>query len=289
MSWLSSIGIAMVCGILGLLCGGFIMNACVDWYRVSSFEGKSGYAIIFVALLGGFVGLLVGLVAARWVAAMPDPTFLKGLGTATGAVLALALITLVLCRLGAPEPLPEVAPSPAPAPSGPSAYELEAARFAALSPGAPIEDWLVFVRSDGSMERNNAVMLVVGERQSELVPLLTSFDPEVRERAQLAAQFLAEPIAEIGQALLAEGHEIAEEIRRVAAMESADPSAGQALNELRRRFLSWKQAWWVLHPRLGLEGRPPLQQIHDLASEASPNPVILEIVGETKKMLDSLD
>lgn len=101
MTWLSSIFISIVTGTLGLLCGGFIMNLCVGWYRVSSFEGKSGYAIIGMALLGGFAGFVVGLIVARVVASGVEPSFLKGLGYAVGTVVTIAILVLALSRFAA--------------------------------------------------------------------------------------------------------------------------------------------------------------------------------------------
>jgi hypothetical protein len=97
MSWLASIGIALLTGILGLLCGGFLGNACVRWFRISGFEGGSGYAVIAIALVGGIVGLVLGLVASRIVAAGAAPGFLKGLGCASGSVLALAALITSVC------------------------------------------------------------------------------------------------------------------------------------------------------------------------------------------------
>lgn len=101
MSWLSSILVSFLTGALGLLFGGFIMNLCVSWYRVSSFEGKSGYAIVGVAFLGGIAGFFLGLVVTRVVAGGAEPSALKGFGYACGSVVAVALIALGFCRLGA--------------------------------------------------------------------------------------------------------------------------------------------------------------------------------------------
>jgi hypothetical protein len=96
MSWLSSIVIALLTGVLGLFSAGFIMNACVKWYRISSFEGASGYAVVFTALLGGVAGLIIGLITARLVAAGAAPGFLKGLGYSWGIVLGLAAFATLL-------------------------------------------------------------------------------------------------------------------------------------------------------------------------------------------------
>jgi hypothetical protein len=89
-SWLLSLVVSFLTGVLGLACGVFLGDAYVRWYRVSSFEGEAGYAMIGIALLSGLAGLVVGLVAARGVAAGAAPGFLKALGAAWGVYLALA-------------------------------------------------------------------------------------------------------------------------------------------------------------------------------------------------------
>ena len=65
MSWLTT---AFV-GILGSIVGGGgmfgIALLCVKWYRISSFEGGSGYFVVGLTLLGVLGGLLVSIVAAR--------------------------------------------------------------------------------------------------------------------------------------------------------------------------------------------------------------------------------
>jgi hypothetical protein len=99
MNWLASIGIALITCVLGLVCSGGIAALCVEWYRISSFEGKSGFFIITIALLGGIAGFLIGLAATRLAAAGVSPGFMKCLGYAAGAVIALALLALGLCRL----------------------------------------------------------------------------------------------------------------------------------------------------------------------------------------------
>jgi hypothetical protein len=101
MTWPSSIFIAFLSGLLGLFCAGGIASLCVSWYRVSSFEGKSGYFVVLTALLGGLASVVIGLVAARIVAAGATPGFLKALGAGAGSVLGIALLALAICRLAA--------------------------------------------------------------------------------------------------------------------------------------------------------------------------------------------
>ena len=54
MGWVLVLLVALLTGGVGLLLGGVVMAACVRWFRVSSFEGKSGYAIVAMALLGSW-------------------------------------------------------------------------------------------------------------------------------------------------------------------------------------------------------------------------------------------
>jgi hypothetical protein len=414
-TWLSSLFISLLTGGLGLLCGGFIMNLCVGWYRVSSFEGKSGYAVVSVAFLGGIAGFALGLIVSRIIAAGADPGFLKGLGYATGATLAIALVALGLCRLGAdlapeidgqslelvieircpesftlpattdeygataevylpggqrqpsgnlrlaeatridghwvvpatlplttrssskylnarfsketslifslplrsnpkssdmewsnwvdsawdagqPEPAKEAkfnlryrvqlhqAPPPEPDPAAE-----EADRFAALDPGEPLEQWLEFASPAGPMERNNAIADIVAQRQDELATLVLSTDPELREKAMLMSQYLATPTPAVGDALLAEGRAIAEEIRKSNVMQDDDPGLVQILFDLSTRFNSWKRAYWVVTQRLGQDGRPIYREIHELASVRPPGTKMDEIKLNARVILDELD
>ncbi len=95
MGWLGSILVALLAGGLGLVAAGLVMSACVGWYRVSHFEGKAGFAVVAVALLGGIAGLIVGLVTARVVAG----GFLEGLGISSAIVLAAAGLSAGIARL----------------------------------------------------------------------------------------------------------------------------------------------------------------------------------------------
>jgi hypothetical protein len=89
MSWILSVAVALLTAIVGLLASGWVANLVVGWYRISSFEGGSGYFVVGLALVGGIVGFIVGLAASRIVAAGASPGFLKAAGTSLGAMLAL--------------------------------------------------------------------------------------------------------------------------------------------------------------------------------------------------------
>jgi hypothetical protein len=94
MSWIVSLLAAVLCGAAGLVLAGFIANACVTWYHISSFEGGSGYFVVFMAMFGGMVGFVTGIVANRVVAARGGQAA-AGILIPLGVVAALAsLVTL---------------------------------------------------------------------------------------------------------------------------------------------------------------------------------------------------
>src|ERR1043165_2635932 len=99
MSWPASIFVGILSGVLGLVCTGGISMLCVEWYRITSREGAAGYFVVFNALLGGVLSVIIGLIAARMMAAGAEPGFLKELGVALGTILAIALVALALCRV----------------------------------------------------------------------------------------------------------------------------------------------------------------------------------------------
>ena len=99
MTWFVSVLVSCICGLLGLLLGGFIANSCVSWYQVSSREGESGYFVIFIAMGGGIVGLILGLITARWIAWCYGPGFGQELFGAVAAVLLVAGASALMCRV----------------------------------------------------------------------------------------------------------------------------------------------------------------------------------------------
>ena len=101
MSWWASVFIALLSGIAGVFCAGGIASLCVKWYRISSFEGKSGYFVIFTALQGGVFSAIAGLVLSRYAPAWGATGFWSGLGSALLALILLSLAVILLCRRGA--------------------------------------------------------------------------------------------------------------------------------------------------------------------------------------------
>src|SRR5262249_10315072 len=99
MSWITSIFIALLTGTLALFVAGCVAGACVSWYRISGFEGGSGYFMGASAILGGIAGLFIGLITSRVVAAGLAPGFLKGLGLSWGIVFGIAGVATLIAFL----------------------------------------------------------------------------------------------------------------------------------------------------------------------------------------------
>src|SRR5262249_31552608 len=76
-----------------------VAGACVSWYRISGFEGGSGYFMGASAILGGIAGLFIGLITSRVVAAGLAPGFLEGLGLSWGIVFGIAGVATLIAFL----------------------------------------------------------------------------------------------------------------------------------------------------------------------------------------------
>ncbi len=100
MTWPATILVALLSGLTGLLLGGAIANACVGWHHVSSREGASGFLVIYGALAGAVVGLLIGTVSAR----LSGPGWPRGLALAVSVVAGVAGLIAILCRVSADVP-----------------------------------------------------------------------------------------------------------------------------------------------------------------------------------------
>ena len=91
MSWGLSVLVGLLTAVVGLFVSGFVANLAVGWYRISSFEGNSGYFVVGMALLGGIASLVIGIAVSRFLASAlaggADPGFLKALGISLAVVL----------------------------------------------------------------------------------------------------------------------------------------------------------------------------------------------------------
>jgi hypothetical protein len=106
-TWVVSLVVAVLTAVLGLFVAGAVAALAVDWYQISSFEGGSGYFVVFTAVFGGMVGFVIGLIGSRVAMARPNPAFWKQLGVPSAVILLLGLVVAGTARLVADVP-PEI-------------------------------------------------------------------------------------------------------------------------------------------------------------------------------------
>ena len=100
MGWLLSFLSAVIAAVAGCALAFYIGEKCVTWYRISSFEGGSGYAVVFMAFGGLIAGFLVGFTVAKSF----GTGFLHGTGLALAAVAAISGVVYALARMGGDVP-----------------------------------------------------------------------------------------------------------------------------------------------------------------------------------------
>ncbi|MEP6835144.1 MAG: hypothetical protein ABJB74_17285 [Gemmatimonas sp.] len=104
MSWLSTIFTAIVTAAIGTAVSGYFANLAVRWYRVSGFEGGSGYFVVGLALCGLVAGLIVGLIISRMVAGSAHPSLLWALLYSAAVILIVTSLAAGTARLVADIP-----------------------------------------------------------------------------------------------------------------------------------------------------------------------------------------
>jgi hypothetical protein len=86
MTWLKAVGVAVVTALAAMVGAGLVASLAVGWYRISSFEGGSGFFVVGLALLGLLGGFVIGLVAAVALGVRGRRGFGHTLGFSTGAI-----------------------------------------------------------------------------------------------------------------------------------------------------------------------------------------------------------
>jgi len=413
MKIISYIFIAILTGALALLCSGLVANACVRWYNISSFEGKAGFIMVSIALLGGLVGIVIGLITTRIVASGASPGFLKGLGLSCGIVLAASALAVLVSWLladippkidgeeldllveyrlpagkgGLPEPSDDtylalgslsgktvrkkmrgkldlaaaryedgylILPGsvyiftsrgkrllyivindetsagfivPLPRRPGPKfekwsdwilypeqddpkwqgkSYRFRVQRegqweapvtplpkpedkFTKLDPGAPLMEWLKYAWNFNQPDESfRKAMSVIENRQDELAQKIRSKDKYERESGMVAAAHLSQVKPVVSEAVLAEGRDIEALIRRFNEMTPDDPKSFTIAGEILNRFSYWNKAWWNVHQRTDIDGRPPVQNILDLAAIRAKSTSMDEVVINARAHLNGI-
>lgn len=104
MGWPSSLAVGVLTGLVAMVGAGWVAALVAYWYRMSSFEGASGYFLVGMALVGLLAGLVIGLVTSRLVAHAAHPGFLTALGLSLGVVAGSLLVIGATARLLADVP-----------------------------------------------------------------------------------------------------------------------------------------------------------------------------------------
>lgn len=104
MRWILHAVASLPAAVLGLIAGGIIGTACSRWYRISSFEGASGYFVVGIALLGAAVAFLAGLTTAGLLNPPVGASYLKTIGLSLAAVLVLSAAAAGVSRMLADVP-----------------------------------------------------------------------------------------------------------------------------------------------------------------------------------------
>lgn len=176
-----------------------------------------------------------------------------------------------------------------PEPPPPDPEVVRAEEFAALGPDPTVAQLLPFLFEEPNAERSAIVIEAIGQRQVDLAELIRSTDVTTREYALRAAEYPPEPAPEVVDAVLAEGRAIAEGIRAFKTMKDDDPEFYNVRLELNSRFNYWKQAWWTIHQRIGVDGRPPVKEIHDLTIGREQGNALDEIEVNARVIIEALD
>lgn len=93
MKWLLAACSGFVCAILACVLAGWIASLCVEWYRISSFEGAAGYYVVFIALGGAVAGFALGVITTLLTSGRQDG-FARGIGISIAATVGVAALAL---------------------------------------------------------------------------------------------------------------------------------------------------------------------------------------------------
>lgn len=104
MRWIVSIVIGILTAVAGAFAVGTVAAGCVEWYRISSFEGQSGYFVVFMGLLGIAFGFVTGAVTGALTHRAGAKGFFRSLGLSLAIVLGITGTAAGVCWLAADRP-----------------------------------------------------------------------------------------------------------------------------------------------------------------------------------------
>lgn len=104
MTWLASIGVGLLSGVVGCVVAFLLCLLAIEWYQIPQREGAAAFMAVAIALLVFILSLILGIICARHSAAAPEPSFLHAWGRACAFIAAAGLVALTLIWLFADLP-----------------------------------------------------------------------------------------------------------------------------------------------------------------------------------------
>jgi hypothetical protein len=158
--------------------------------------------------------------------------------------------------------------------------------FDALTPDSPLGQWLSFrVPFGRDSDRNKAIMKVVEARPADLSTLLLSPKPEEYVGAMNAVSELPVVDPLVIQALRDVAGDMEAQIRKFKAMSPQQPGYDDVGKEIGQRFNSWGHPWEYVHRVSGVDGRPPVEEILQLATAGKPSPQMQGVINDAQVLL----
>ncbi len=107
MSWLASIGVGLVSGVIGFIITLFAAAWAVELLRITQREGAAGFFAFGLAIFAFFVGIVLGIVCARLLPPGDSSPFWRAVGTASAVLGGVAVVALALAWLLS-DPAPKI-------------------------------------------------------------------------------------------------------------------------------------------------------------------------------------
>ncbi len=272
MNWPQSLLVSLLSSLLGLVLGGLIGIACVKWFRMTSFEGASGFAVVGIAISGGLVSAVIGWIAARWSGGGADPSFLAGLLRAAGSIGVAAFLVAAVCRLFAH---PQAADTPEPVANIEAVPEKDP--FALPPADAPLSAWLAVIRYGAPEATVESVLSAVVERPdfpAEARLIVFDDDHYLAAAVFRLMALTPDPHPEWNSLVSEAGIDVADRFRSALSGPGADDSSFREVADVAVRFYGWIDAAEALRARSQGNFHSELKSILELAEPVTTSLVL---------------
>lgn len=243
MSWFVTLAVALASAVFSGALGLGIGLACVRWYGISGFEGKSGYFVVAVILLAAMAGFVMGLVTARLQGGEIEAGFGAVLLQSIFILAGIGLVVSFLAWLAAPPAAKPDATASATVDEG----ILETVPHTTLpAVAAPFAEWLEILRYNGNPDTRAAVYRHLRSRPAladELADAITGADDSLAYSALSAlAELPADTLTNADALLRQSGEALIVQLRQVVAISVMDDPGYQSAATCALRWSGWMQA-----------------------------------------------